>query len=101
MGKFAVIVDLEVRAENADAFVEAALENAKLSVRDEPGCHRFDVIRALDDKTKITFYEVFENLAAFQAHATFPHATAFMGKAKQMVVNQAGRRGEVLTEVEK
>lgn len=97
MAKLVVIVDLEVKAESADAFVEAALENARESVRLEPGCHRFDVIRSLEDKTKITFYEVFDDADAFQAHATFAHAAAFGGKAKEAVVKATPRRGELLS----
>lgn len=98
MAKFAVIVSLEVKEEDSDAFVAAARENARESVRLEPGCHRFDVVRALDDKTKITFYEVFDNVEAFQAHATYPHATTFTATAKALVVNSSPLRGELVSE---
>lgn len=98
MGRFVVIVDLEVKEEDSDAFVAAARENARESVRLEPGCHRFDVVRALDDKTKITFYEVFDDVEAFQAHAGFPHTATFMTTAKALVVNQAPRRGELVSD---
>ena len=98
MGKLVVIVDIEVREEDSDVFVAAARENARESVRLEPGCHRFDVIRALDDKTKITFFEVFDDVEAFQAHAAFPHAATFIATAKALVVNQAPRRGELVSE---
>lgn len=98
MGRFVVIVDLEVKEEDSDAFVAAARENARESVRLEPGCHRFDVVRALDDKTKITFYELFDDVEAFQAHAGFPHAATFMATAKALVVNQAPRRGELVSD---
>lgn len=98
LAKFVMIVDLEVSESDADAFVEAARENASQSVRLEPGCRRFDVIRALDDKCKITFYEVFDDVEAFQAHAGFPHAAAFMASAKARVVSQSARRGELVTD---
>lgn len=101
MAKFVVIVDLEVQPENSDAFIEAATENAKQSVSLEPGCYQFDVICALECKAKITFYEVFENVEAFEAHAKMPHAAAFMGKAKSMVVEQAARRGQLLAGLKK
>lgn len=101
MTQFVVIVDFEVQPENADAFVKAAIENAEQSVKLEQGCSRFDVICALDDKTKVTFYEVFADVAAFEAHAKMPHAAAFMGKAKPMVVKQAGRRGQFLASPKK
>lgn len=94
MGKIVVVVNLEVQPENADAFVEAAKKNAEDSVRLEPGCLQFDVVRSLDDPAKISFFEVFEGAEAHQAHSSYPHAAEFMGKAKAMVVNQEGRRGE-------
>jgi quinol monooxygenase YgiN len=98
MAKLVVIVDLEVKEEDSDAFVAAARENARESVRLEPGCQQFDVIRALDDKTKITFYEVFDDAEAFQAHGAYPHATAFTDVAKTLVVKAAPRRGELVSE---
>lgn len=101
MNRLVMIVDLEVQAENAELFVAAARENAEQSVRLERGCHQFDVVRALDDKTKITFYEVFEDAEAFQAHAQTSHAAAFMAKAKSMVTKQAGRRGELAANAKK
>lgn len=98
MAKFVVIVDFEVKGENWDAFVAAASENARESVRLEPGCHRFDVICAIDDKTKISFYEVFDDVAAFEAHATYPHAAAFGAKAKTLVEKATPRRAELVSE---
>lgn len=98
MGKLVVIVDFEVSAEHSDAFVAAAGENARQSVQLEPGCHRFDVIRSPEDKTRVTFYEVFDDVAAFEAHGAFEHATAFKAVAKDLVLNQSPRRGELVSE---
>src|ERR1041384_8129586 len=96
MARLVVIVDLEVQAENVDAFIEAAVENAEQSVRLEPGCYQFDVVCGLEDKTKITLYEVYEDADAFQAHTKMPHTATFLGNAKSMVVKQAPRRGQLL-----
>lgn len=98
MAKLVVIVDLEVKESDSDAFVAAARENANDSVRLEPGCQRFDVVRSPDDKTKITFYEVFDDADAFEAHKAFPHTAKFMATAKALVVNQSPRRGELVSE---
>lgn len=98
MAKLVVIVDLEVKPEDSDTFVAAARENARKSVELEPGCHKFDVVRALDDKGKITFYEVFDDVAAFEAHSTFEHAAAFGAVAKNLVVKASPRRAELVSE---
>lgn len=96
MANFVLIVEFEIQPENADKFVELINENARQSVKLEPGCHQFDVVRALDDKTKIKLYEVYEDEAAFQAHIKMPHVADFFGKAKPMIVKQTAHRTERL-----
>ena len=43
---FTVIVDLTVRPDRVDDFLEAIHTNARASLSDEPGCLRFDVHRS-------------------------------------------------------
>lgn len=97
MGKLAVIVDFEIEPSELSAFLEAANENARLSVELEPGCHRFDVLCALEDKTKVTFYEVFDDASAFEAHATYAHASAFGAQAKPLILKASPRRAELVS----
>ena len=44
-----VIVNLQVKPDMVEAFLEAIGENSRASRRDEPGCLRFDVHRVNDD----------------------------------------------------
>jgi autoinducer 2-degrading protein len=44
-----VIVDLQVKPDLVEAFLEATGESSRASRRDGPGCLRFDVHRANDD----------------------------------------------------
>lgn len=101
MSEVVIVVNIEVNPENADAFVEAARKNAEDSVPLEPGCLQFAVVRSLDDPAKISFFEVFENAEALQAHSSFPHAAEFMGKAKAWVIGQDGRRGAFVVSAKK
>ena len=46
---YVLIVSARVKPEQRGRFLEAIEENAVTSVRDEPGCLRFDVVRDNDD----------------------------------------------------
>jgi (4S)-4-hydroxy-5-phosphonooxypentane-2,3-dione isomerase len=54
-------------------FLEAIQENAAASLRDEPGCVRFDVVQDNDDANHFMLYEVYADAAAFEAHRAAPH----------------------------
>ena len=70
---FAIIASFRVQPEHVAAFIEASLDDARGSVRDEPGCRRFDVIQGTDDDSRLWFYEVYDDKAAFDYHLTTPH----------------------------
>ncbi len=53
-----VHVHVHVKADCAEAFREASLENARNSVK-EPGVARFDVIQQADDPTRFILVEVY------------------------------------------
>jgi hypothetical protein len=50
------------------AFHQAIVDNARLSLKPKPGCHRFDVCRDPGDPTLFFLYELYDDEAAFQAH---------------------------------
>lgn len=96
MSKFVLIVDLEVKPESVDMFVDAAVMQVEETIRTEPGCHRFDIVRSADDRTKFTHYEIFEDAGAFEAHTTMPHTVAFKEKVEPMILNMQMRSGNLL-----
>ena len=65
---YVLIVSARVKPEQRGRFLEAIEENAVTSVRDEPGCLRFDVVRDRDDPDHYLFYEVYRDEEAFRAH---------------------------------
>lgn len=101
MSKFVLIVDLDVKPEHLDAFLEAAQGQADNSVRLEPGCHHFDIVRSREAASKVTHYEVFESEAAFQAHTQMPHTIAFGNKIQPWLQNVAMRQGDLAVSVSK
>ncbi len=70
---YVLIVPIHIQPEHREAFLESMLDDAIGSVRDEPGCLRFDVIQDSSDPNCIYLYEVYRDEAAFQAHVEAPH----------------------------
>lgn len=93
MSKFVLIVDLEIKPEGVETYLTAVKEQAENTVRLEPGCYRFDVVRSLDGESKFTHYEIFENAEAFETHAKMPHTLAFRDHIQKLVLKTEIRRG--------
>jgi (4S)-4-hydroxy-5-phosphonooxypentane-2,3-dione isomerase len=70
---YVLIVSAKVKPEQRGRFLEAVEENAVRSVRDEPGCLRYDVVRSNDDPDHYLFYEVYRDEEAFAAHRATDH----------------------------
>ncbi len=73
-----VLPEFLVKAENLDAFLKAARDDAEASRANEPGCQQFDVIVDIETKPfKVMFYEVYDDRAAFDFHLQTPHLARF------------------------
>ena len=84
---FTVVVHLQVRPEELEAFVEGVGVNARASLRDEPGCLRFDVHRRVDDPHRFLLHEIYTDHQAFyEAHRSSPHYAAWQEVAARCVV---------------
>jgi autoinducer 2-degrading protein len=75
---YTVFVTIDVDPASVDEFVEAIKVNSEASLRDEVGCLRFDVHRALDDPNRFYLYEIYRDEDAFFVeHRGAPHYAAF------------------------
>lgn len=71
---FVVIVDIVVKREFADDFRAAVLRQGRDSLRLEPGCLGFDILRDPDDPARFTLYETYTDAATFHdIHRATPH----------------------------
>ena len=71
---YAIFVTVKIRSGFAEQFKEASLGDAQGSVRDEPGCLRFDILQSAADPNIFHLYEVYENQNAhIVAHRSAPH----------------------------
>ena len=93
---FSLLVQLEVRPEDRDEFLTAITTNAAASVRDEPGCHRFDVSAVEGDDNRFVLYELYDDAEAFEAHKRAPHFAAWRQVADRVLVSQVNTRGTLV-----
>jgi quinol monooxygenase YgiN len=69
---YVVVVTIHVKPENAQAFREQTLDNAR-NTRHEPGNLRFDVLQSDTDPNHFTLYEVYRAKEDFAFHQTTAH----------------------------
>jgi quinol monooxygenase YgiN len=79
-----VHVHVHVKPEFIDAFKEASLENARLSVR-EPGIARFDVIQQVGDPSRFILVEVYRTPQAPAEHKDTAHYQVWRDRVAEMM----------------
>lgn len=82
-----VLVEFRLHPGKAEAFRPIVMANAQASVRDEPGCRRFDVLTAEPDGDPDTvwLYEIYDDATAFDAHVASPHFKRFAEAAEPLI----------------
>ena len=68
-----IFVTIKVKPEYADQFREASFGDSQGSVRDEPGCFRFDILQNAEAPNTFHLYEVYADDAAIEFHRNTPH----------------------------
>jgi autoinducer 2-degrading protein len=93
---FSLVVQVEVQPDRREEFLAGIAANAEASVRDEPGCLRFDVCSVADDPHRFVLYELYADAEAFAAHKASPHFARWRQIAEQVLVGQVNTPGELL-----
>jgi quinol monooxygenase YgiN len=81
---FVVTVTFETAPDDAAAFLTRVRRQAADSLRDEPGCHRFDVCTDAEG-LRVFLYEIYTDRPAFQEHLETPHYKAFNAEVGPIV----------------
>jgi len=81
---YVMFVEVHVKAESRERFLEIAMENARLSVEGEPGCLRFDVLSDPTDPNLFYYYEVFRDAEAYAAHGKRPSGPWYQESMKSV-----------------
>lgn len=85
---FCVTVMFTLTPGAALRFLSLVRQNAAQSLRDEPGCLRFDVCHAPERPDQVFLYELYETADAFQAHLQMPHFKAFDAACGDLVADK-------------
>ena len=93
---FSLVVQMTVRPGRRAEFLAGMAANAEASVRDEPGCLRFDVCSVASDENRFLLYELYTDAEAFAAHKAAPHFAHWRTVAEQVLVGQINTPGELL-----
>ena len=72
MPKLAIVAEIEIQPGRMDEVLPLLIAHRARCLRDEPGTLQFEVLRPRDDDTKVLFYEVYADDAAFLAHWNGP-----------------------------
>ena len=95
---FSLVVQMEVRPGRREEFLAGMAANAESSVRDEPGCLRFDVCSVDGDEDRFLLYELYTDAEAFAAHKASPHFAQWRQIAERVLVpgSQVNTPGSLL-----
>ena len=93
---FAIAVTFRIRPEHLDAFRTRVQQQARDSVRLEPGCTQFDVLSDESDANVIFLYETYKDADAFVEHRTTPHFLDFDKQVTPWVESKSVMRLNVL-----
>ena len=83
---YAIFVSVKIKPDKVDQFLKVIEDDSICSVRDEPGCVRFDVLQDTSDPLQYYFYEVYVDEAGFEAHTKTPHLARWREAAKECLV---------------
>ena len=70
---YVVCVTVAVVPEHVQSFIQATLENARLTRQSEPGNLRFDVLEAEAEPTQFFLYEAYREKDDFARHQQTAH----------------------------
>ena len=84
---FVLQVNIRIKQENVDAFMNKALENAR-EARKEPGCKQFDVLVDPKDATRVMLYEIYSDEKAFEAHQQTAHFKKYVAEAVPLLASR-------------
>ena len=92
MPKLAIIATIEIAPGRMDEYLPIAMAHRARCLKDEPGTLQLEILRPLDDSSKIMVYEVYEDETAFDAHWNGASIKRAREEAAGMVVKLVGTR---------
>jgi len=82
------IADLEIDPVRLDAYTAAVKEEMETSVRVEPGVLAIYAVAERDSPSKLRFFEMYADEAAYRAHVASPHFRKYFEATKAMITSR-------------
>jgi (4S)-4-hydroxy-5-phosphonooxypentane-2,3-dione isomerase len=95
MAEFAILVEFRLKPGARERFVELVTANAAASVRDEPGCRRFDILLPEEGGERVDLYEIYDDADAFASHLETPHFKRFKAETAELIERSGVTRDRV------
>jgi len=93
-----IVVDFRLKPGAKARFRPLIDANARASVREEPGCRRFDVVEPEGEPDRVYLYEIYQDAAAFEAHCVSAHFLSFDAESAPLVEQKSVMRGALVVE---
>ncbi len=93
---YSILLKTRLRPDSLEAFMDAMRVNAETSVREEPGCLAFDVLRDRRQADLVWLYEVYVDEAALDAHMQTAHYLASRPLVEPLILEQMVIEADVL-----
>lgn len=82
------IAELEIDPAQLDKYTAAVKEEMEASVRTEPGVLGIYSVAEKDNPSKLRFFEIYADEAAYQAHIQSPHFRKYYETTKTMITSR-------------
>jgi quinol monooxygenase YgiN len=82
------IAELEIDPSRLDAFKEAVKEEMETSVRVEPGVLAIYAVAEKENPSKLRFFEMYTDEAAFRAHIDSTHFRKYRETTQDMILSR-------------
>jgi quinol monooxygenase YgiN len=82
------IAELEIDPGQLDAYTAAVREEMETSVRAEPGVLAIYCVAIKDDPSKLRFFEIYADEAAYDAHVASAHFKKYVATTRDMITSR-------------
>jgi quinol monooxygenase YgiN len=82
------IAELEIDPAHLDAYTAAVKEEMETSVRVEPGVLAIYAVAEKENPSKLRFFEMYADDAAYRAHIAAPHFRKYVETTKDMITSR-------------
>ncbi|MGL5035600.1 MAG: putative quinol monooxygenase [Microcystaceae cyanobacterium] len=92
-----LLAKLTVASEYRETLMQILIEDGQISLKDEPGTLRFDLIQDSSDPNILFLYEVYENEEAFVDHTQGEGFKKFIAVFKELEAENACQMERITT----